>query len=94
MFYDSLDLEDPIMSPISFQESQIPTQLSPSSSLSTPVIPRNDWNEDMLPVRVTLDPEAHLEIKSSLHAQEVSANPLSKGSVDGGCCCHTLDISS
>lgn len=70
------DLDDPPMSPISFQSSPLPTQSSPVPTY-TPVLPSSlDWNEDMLPVSVQLDPESHLEIRATLQAQEVSAHPL------------------
>ena len=74
MFYDDAeDLDDPPMSPIS-----IPLPTPPSTpklrTLDTPVVAR-EWNEDMLPVRVVLNPESHLEFKSSLRSSEISATP-------------------
>lgn len=76
MFYDE-DLEVPMPS-TSFQYDPLPTQSSPTppSSSYTPVPSIVDWNEDMLPVCATINPESHLEISSLLQAQEVSANPL------------------
>ena len=76
MFYDALedDLDDPPMSPIS-----IPLPTPPATpklrTLDTPVVARK-WNEDMLPVRVVLNPESHLEFKSSLRSSQISASPI------------------
>ena len=70
MFYDdSDDLDDPAMDPISS-----PVASPTPRIVDTPVLP-SEWDEDMLPVRVVLNPESHLEFKSSLRSSEISATP-------------------
>ena len=71
MFYDALedDLDDPPM-PSTFVQD---TPALPK--VDTPVV-ASDWNEDMLPVRVRVHPESHLEIESSLSTSQISAQTL------------------
>ena len=58
MFYDdSDDLDDPTMDSISS-----PVASPTPRIVDTPVLP-SEWDEDMLPVRVVLNPESHLEFK-------------------------------